>query len=264
MSLTIIAEIGASHGKDLERTKRLCTDAIRAGADMVKLQTYTPDSISHRNAGICPSGPWAGRSLYDLYQEAHMPLEMQDELIQWLKDSHIRWLSTPFSVEDFNWLEERGCPTYKISSFDRENQPLWHAISQTKKPVIASDGMGDVQADVVLRCVSAYPADPHAYALGSFAPMGAWGISDHTLDAMLGVVAVAQGATVIEKHIKCEGDTATPDSSFALTPAQFCEQITAWRTAYSIATSAMRSIPSLADIMPRPVMIDGKELWRRG
>jgi sialic acid synthase SpsE len=264
MPLNIIAEIGASHGKALHRSIILCTEAIKAGANWVKLQTYTPDTISHKDAGVCPDGPWKGRSLYELYDEAHMPRDLQGKLIECLNDRGVPWFSTPFSLEDLAWLEERGCPMYKLSSFDWDNEPLAEALRKTGKRVIASDGIGRPFADVILRCVSEYPAAPLDYGLGAFWPHQEWGVSDHTMTSTLGMVAIGKGATWIEKHIKLNGDTVTADSGFALDCTEFHGQCRDWHDAYAIATSTRRPEPKLKAIVPRPIEIDGKTVWRRG
>jgi len=262
--LNIIAEIGASHGHDLERAQMLAVSAMEGGADWVKLQTYTPDTISHKGAGVCPDGPWKGRPLYDLYQEAHMPREMQEAFIAWMKKAEIPWFSTPFSPEDVAWLEERDCPMYKISSFDRVNSPLIKAAMRTKKRIIASDGMGNAVGDIILRCVSQYPAHPKDYGLAKPPNSKAWGVSDHTKSSLLGVVAVAAGATWIEKHIKINEDTTTPDSAFAIECGEFLRQTTAWRMADEIIHSKQRPKSGLAGVMPKEIEIDGKKVWRRG
>lgn len=265
MPLQIVAELGASHGQDLERAKRLCVSAFKAGADWVKLQTFTPDTISFPGAGVCPSGPWKGCDLYDLYRKAHMPRDMQDKLIAWMEDRGIPWFSTPFSAADVAWLEKRDCPMYKVSSFDAKNPELAKAIRKTGKKIIASDGLGSwAGADVHLRCVSNYPADPLDYALPDMRRItGPWGISDHTHECMLGIVAISMGATMIEKHIKEQGDTTTPDSAFAITPVELAEEIALWRRAHAIATSSKRSVVPLSGIAPREVTIKGKKVWRR-
>lgn len=265
MPLEVVAELGASHGQDIDRAKRLCVNARKAGADWVKIQTMTPDTISFPGAGVCPSGPWKGRDLYDLYRESHMPRDMQDELIRFMKDQDIPWFSTPFSADDVAWLEERDCPMYKVSSFDAKNPELAKAVRKTGKKIIASDGLGHwAKADVHLRCVSNYPADPLDYALHDMrGTHGPWGISDHTHECMLGIAAVSMGATMIEKHIKEDGDTTTPDSIFAITPRELAEEIMLWRRAYEIATSDKRRYAPLEKIRPREVMIRGEKVWRR-
>ncbi len=268
MPLNIIAEIGASHGKDLDAAKALCLGARYAGADWIKLQTYTPETISHKGAGVCPSGPWQGKPLYELYEAAHMPREMQAALIDWLASTNTPWFSTPFSVEDVAWLEERKCPMYKLSSFDRANGPLIKALDATRKRLISSDGMGQHTGHISLRCVSEYPASPLDYglaAIGSDSDWASeWGISDHTPSSILGAVAIGKGATWIEKHIKLNGDTVTADSGFALDCDEFHKQCRTWRAAYDIATSTQRPVPALKAIMPHPVEVDGKTVWRRG
>lgn len=271
MTVEIVAEIGASHGQDLARAKRLCRGAIDAGADSVKLQTYTPDTISFPAAGVCPSGPWQGRPLYDLYREAHMPRPMQADLIRWLDVSGIRWFSTPFSPEDVAWLEGMGCQRYKISSFDVENAPLVDAVLGTGKPVVVSDGCSATVAmevalrareSTLLRCVSAYPAHPEDYALDD-AVRGSWGISDHTHGCELGIVAIGMGARMIEKHVRDNDDDQTADADFA-TPLCLWHTLTAaWRRAERIRDARGRKDPDLAAIRPRPVTIDGRTVWRR-
>lgn len=268
MTLNIIAEIGASHAKDLERAQMLCVSAMEGGATWVKLQTYTPDTISHKGAGVCPSGPWKGRPLYDLYDEAHMPRDMQDALIVWLNGAGIPWFSTPFSPEDVAWLEDRACPMYKISSFDRVNLPLLKAVHATGKKVIASDGMlaGSKWrgvCDVILRCVSEYPAHPKHYGLAKPPKTKKWGISDHTMTSLLGVVAIGQGATWIEKHIKINEDTTTPDSSFAIDCSEFLRQTTMWRMADEIRHSKERPKSPLTGVMPKFIYVGDKKQWRR-
>ncbi len=268
MSVEIVAEIGASHGQDLAKAKRLCVMAMEAGADAVKLQTYTADSISFRGAGLCPSGPWQGRPLYDLYEEAHMPRDMQHELIDFLKLQRIPWFSTPFSPEDVTWLADRGCPRYKVSSFDVRNDPLLAAIKANcvNGKVVASDGMDRLRAmsaagafGVVLRCVSEYPAYAEMYGL-RHPPRDPWGISDHTTGSTLGCIAIAKGAVMIERHIKEDGDDATPDAAFATPVSQFQTCVRAWKEAEAIARSNIEHVPLLRQIMPRP-QADGQ--WRR-
>ncbi len=269
MKVEIIAEIGASHGQNLDTAKKLCVQAMEAGADAVKLQTYTPDTISFPDAGICPSGPWQGRKLYDLYREAHMPRDMQHDLIAFLTIQKIPWFSTPFSPEDVSWLVDHGCPRYKLSSFDVHNLPLIEAIAATGKPRIASDGMDRVYAGaaagahgIVLRCVSNYPAYANDYGLAD-PPRAPWGISDHSTGDTVGIVAMAKGASMIERHIKLDDDHATPDHAFATPLCQFRVLVHRWREVLTVAQSRISIVPFLRAIMPRPVTIDGKTAWRR-
>ncbi len=269
MSVEIVAEIGASHGQNLDTAKRLVVAAQDAGADAIKLQTYTPDTISFPGAGLCPSGPWRNRPLYDLYKEAAMSREMQEKLIAFCIIQQMPWFSTPFSPDDVDWLEAHGCPRYKVSSFDVCNDPLIDALKATKKPRIASDGMDRTRAmsaagatGIVLRCVSDYPAYAGSYGLGD-PPRGPWGISDHTTNPTLGVIAIAKGAVMIERHIKLDGDEITPDSSFATPARQFENCIHEWSEAEALAGSREHVVPLLKQIMPRPVTINGRVVWRR-
>ena len=152
---------------------------------------------------------------------------------------------------------------YKVSSFDRKNKPLINAVIRTKKRIIASDGMGNAVGDVILRCVSQYPAYPKDYGLAKPPDSTEWGISDHTMSSMLGVVAIGKGATWIEKHIKLNGDEVTPDAGFAADCTSFARQCATWHAAYEIATSTKHAKSSLAGIVPQLVVVDGKPLWRR-
>ena len=266
--LDIVAEIGASHGQDMDKAKALVDGAILAGADYIKLQTYTPDTISFKGSGTCPSGPWKGRDLYDIYKAAHMPRKMQYNLIRWMEARGVDWFSTPFSPDDVNMLESMHCPLYKISSFDVHNEPLIEAVRATGSPVIWSDGMDRKNVpytndDIVLRCVSQYPADPEQYGLSYPPPCPNWGISDHTDGAILGSVAISMGAMMIEKHIKLDDDTSTEDSQFATPLSQFSMDVALWRRVQAIAHSSENPVSELSGIIPRPVEMGGKTLWKR-
>lgn len=270
MNLEIVAEIGASHCQDLDLAKRLCRQARDAGADWVKIQTYTPDTITFRGSGVCGFGPWRGRTLYDLYTETHMPRDMQEQLILWMLNEGIPWFSTPFSYEDVRWLEERGCPRYKISSFDAANREVGEAVVATGKYWIISDGlrsdlMSYSSADMILRCSSAYPAYPIHYGLGNVHRLRngkPWGVSDHTQSATLGVVAIGMGARMIEAHVAEDGRGA--DAAFARSPEQFREHVRAWRAAEATAGATEHvSDDGAGAILPKPVQIGARTLWRR-
>lgn len=266
--MTVVAEIGASHGHSLEACARLIQQVRSAGADYIKLQTYTPDTISFPGAGICPSGPWKGQNLYDLYAKAHMPRDLQHKLITWMDQEEIPWFSTPFSPEDVDFLEEHECPQYKVSSYDVFNKPLLAAVRSTGKPVVISDGMMRkglptfTAPTTVLRCVSDYPADEEDYGLGQI-HYAAWGVSDHTTSSVLGAVAAIYGAQMIEKHVRLAEDTTGPDAGFAIDPDRLEMCVAMWRQVERIATSTREPERPLADIMPRPLQIDGRRVWRR-
>lgn len=269
----IVAEIGASHQQNLDKAKLLVRAAYgcgpyACGPDWIKLQTYTPDSISFRGAGMCPDGPWKGQPLYEIYDKAHMPRDMQRELIAMMNADGIRWFSTPFSPEDVQFLEDMRCPMYKVSSFDSENVPLVEAIRSTRRPVIFSDGMRTGLSlcrpgDTILRCVSEYPARPESYGLGARPGSTSWGVSDHTADDILGVVAIVMGASMIEKHVRLDSDNQSPDSKFATGLTEFSRQVCRWRDAELVAKADKLTVPSISAIMPRPVEIGGKTVWRR-
>lgn len=265
--IDIVAEIGASHGQNLSRAKALVEGAVIAGATTIKLQTYTPDTISFPGSGICPAGPWKGRPLYELYQRAYMPRAMQEALIDWMNANEVDWFSTPFSPEDVDWLEEMGCSRYKISSFDVNNWPLVRAVQRTGALVILSDGMDrNITAEIdeiVLRCVSQYPAEPEDYGLMNPPGYPHWGISDHTEGAMLGAIAIAMGAIMIEKHIKLDGDDSTEDSKFATPISKLKLDIECWRSIEKIANSTRNPKAELGAIMPREINLNGKRVFRR-
>ena len=235
----IIAEIGSGHGGVPQQAADLVYDAIRAGAGAVKIQTYTPDSMTINCGGpdfIVRDGPWRGRKLYDLYADAMTPREWHADLFQIAREGNVPIFSTPFSVDDVEFLEGLGCPAYKIASAEINHFELLEAVRATKKPVIISTGMAslaDVRAAldalygrdvVILHCVSGYPTpigEANLWSirnLQSHFPRHEIGFSDHTLANTAAIAAVAMGARVIEKHI---GDRGSEDDGFACRPERF-------------------------------------------
>lgn len=242
----IVAELSANHGGSLQRAQETIEAAIDAGADAVKLQTYTPDTMtldSERAEFRIRGGPWDGRTLYDLYREAHTPWEWHAPLFEIGARRGVPVFSTPFDSTSVAFLESLGAPAYKIASFELTDLELVEQIALTGKPIVASTGMASTEeiqdavttirrvwqgADpglALLKCVSAYPAKPADMHLRSIPELGRRfavipGLSDHTLSNAVAVTAIALGARVIEKHFTLRRADGGPDSGFSLEPAE--------------------------------------------
>jgi len=251
----IIAELSANHNQKFDEAVELIKAAKKAGADAVKLQTYTPDTMTiecdRPEFRIGGGTPWAGKTLYDLYSEAYMLWEWQPKLKKVADDLGIELFSTPFDRTAVDFLEDMGVPAYKVASFEIVDIPLIEYIAGNGKPIIMSTGMATlaeieeaVQAArnagatqiALLKCTSAYPAQPEemnlstithlAEALG--APVG---LSDHTLGIVVPIAAVALGACIIEKHFTLSRSTPSLDSHFSLEPSEFKMMVDAVRVA---------------------------------
>ena len=250
----VIAELSGNHGRDFDRTRRLIDAAKASGADAVKIQSFTADTmtIDHDGPGfLLEGGLWQGRTLYDLYAEAALPWEWHGPLFQHAADIGITLFSSPFDASAVAMLEECGAPAFKIASFELIDLPLIRRAAKSGKPLILSTGMADLgeigeavatvratsEAPVLLlHCTSGYPTPaaecdlrtiPHL-AAGFGVPAG---LSDHTLGWAVPVAAVALGAVAIEKHFilsRAEGGT---DSAFSLEPAEFKAMVEACRMA---------------------------------
>ena len=251
----IIAELSANHHQDFDEAVRLLQAAKQSGADAVKLQTYTPDTITIASDQPCfrigGGTIWDGATLYDLYAKAYTPWEWQPKLKDLASDLNMDLFSTPFDFTAVEWLEAMHVPAYKIASFELTDLPLIRRVARTGKPMIMSTGMATlseieegVQAArsagvtqlALLKCTSAYPSPaeemnlltiPHlSQAFG--VPVG---LSDHTLASSVPVAAAALGACIIEKHLTLSRATPGPDSAFSLEPAEFKSMVEAVRTA---------------------------------
>ncbi len=248
----IIAEISANHRQNFTEAVRLVEAAKEAGADAVKVQTYTADTLTIKSGQECfciTGGLWAGKTLYDLYSEAYMPWEWQPELKIRAESLGLDFFSTAFDPSAVDFLEKVGVPVHKIASFEITDLPLISYIANTGKPLIISTGMaslaeigqavsaartGGTAQIALLKCTSAYPAPaeemnlctiPHlAQAFG--VPVG---LSDHTLGIAVPVAAVALGARIVEKHFTLSRGLAGPDAAFSLEPAEFKEMVEAIR-----------------------------------
>jgi pseudaminic acid synthase len=249
----IVAEISANHRQQFDEAVRLIEAAKEAGADAVKLQTYTPDTLTIKSDRaefrIGGGTPWDGQTLYDLYAEACMPWEWQPKLKEVANKLGIDLFSTPYDKTAVDFLEKMGVPAYKVASFEIVDIPLIEYIASKGKPVIISTGMATldeideaVQAArgasqiALLKCTSAYPALPEEMNLRTIpylaekfkAPVG---LSDHTLGIAVPVAAVALGASIIEKHLTLSRSTPTPDSAFSAEPGEFKAMVDAIRAA---------------------------------
>jgi pseudaminic acid synthase len=251
----IIAELSANHNGDIERALRIIEEAKNAGADAIKLQTYTQDTITLKSDSEqfqIHGGLWDGRSLYELYTEAHMPWEWHKTLFKKAEEIGITIFSSPFDFTAVDLLESLNAPAYKIASFELVDLPLIKRVAQTGKPMIMSTGMAnetEIQEAittarnngctelVILHCVSGYPAPAEEYNLRTIADMSQRfgvlaGLSDHTIDNATAVAAVVLGACVIEKHVTLDRRGGGADDSFSIEPlelAQLCKDAkTAW------------------------------------
>jgi len=251
----VIAEISANHNQDFDKAVQLLREAKFAGADAVKLQTYTADTITIRcdrpEFRIGGGTLWDGRSLHNLYQEAHMPWDWQPKLKQLADELNIHLFSTPFDPTAVDFLEQMNVPAQKIASLEIVDIPLIRKIAKTGKPIIMSTGMATL-AEIdeavqtirsegnnqlaLLKCTSAYPAPPEEMNLRTIPHLAqAFGVpagpSDHTLGIAVPVAAVAMGACIIEKHFTLSRAGGGPDDSFSLEPHEFKAMVDAIRVA---------------------------------
>jgi N-acetylneuraminate synthase len=247
----VVAELSGNHNGDLGRAIATIEAAAEAGAAAIKLQTYTADTItirSDRPEFVVPgTGPWGGRRLWDLYQEAHTPWDWHPRLFETARRFGLEIFSTPFDHSAVDLLESLGTPAYKIASFELVDDALLRRVAATGKPVIMSTGMANLEEighavgvlknagvaePVLLRCTSSYPAPDHAMHLRTIPVLAAAtgcpvGLSDHSLGLVAPVVAVTLGAVMIEKHFTLDRAAGGVDSHFSLEPAELAELVTA-------------------------------------
>ena len=252
----IIAELSANHNGCMQTALKIIEEAKCAGADAIKLQTYTADTItlnSDAKEFCIEGGLWDGRTLYDLYQEAHMPWDWHKPLFEYARKLGITIFSSPFDNTAVDLLEELNAPAYKIASFEAIDLPLIKYVASTGKPMIISTGMADAEEIqeainaareggckelAILHCVSGYPAPAADYNLRTIPDMMerfglVTGLSDHTLDNTTAITSVVLGASIIEKHFTLDRNGGGPDDSFSLEPtdlAALCrDSKTAWQ-----------------------------------
>lgn len=249
----VVAEVSANHNGSIDRARQLMEVAKSSGADAVKLQTYTPDTLTlncDKPDFQIKDGPWAGRTLYDLYSEAYTPFEWHKPLFEYAKSIDLTCFSTPFDESAVDLLEDLNAPAYKIASFEAIDLPLIKYVAQTKKPMIISTGMANLQEIeeaveaaltsgcselILLHCISAYPAPIEQSNLRTVPDLAnrfdvLAGLSDHTLGHTASVVAAALGAVFIEKHFTFSRLEGGPDAAFSLEPIELkalCESVRA-------------------------------------
>jgi pseudaminic acid synthase len=254
----IIAEMSGNHNKSLERAMEMVEIAARSGAHALKIQTYTPDTMTlnldEREFRIKDRGIiWSGTSLYKLYEDAYMPWEWHKPIFQRARDLGIFAFSTPFDDTSVDYLEDLNVPCYKIASFENTDLPLIRRVASTGKPLIISTGMASIaELDdavraaresgckdlILLKCTSTYPAAANNTNILTIPHMRELfgcevGLSDHTMGVGVSVASIALGATVIEKHFTINRADGGVDSSFSMEPAEMkqlaLETENAWR-----------------------------------
>ncbi len=246
----IVAEVSANHNQSIERAKSIIRAAAEAGADAVKLQTYTADTMTiacDRDEFQITGGLWDGRTLHDLYRQAYTPWEWQPELKKLADEAGIILFSTPFDPTSVDFLEKMEVAVHKIASFELLDMPLIkkEKVAATGKPVIMSTGMASLaEIDeavrtvrengtedlILLKCTSSYPAVPEEINLRTIPHLAEAfgcpvGLSDHTMGSAVAVAAVALGARVIEKHFTLSRADGGPDGSFSMEPAEFKQMV---------------------------------------
>ncbi len=249
----IVAEMSANHNQKFDRAVKIIKAAKEAGADAIKLQTYTPDTITincdMEYFRIGKGTIWEGRNLYDLYNEAYTPWDWQPRLKEIADNMGVDLFSTPFDVTSVDFLEEMGVSVFKVASFENVDLPLLRTVARTGKPIIMSTGMATL-AEIdeavrtireeggnqlaLLKCTSAYPSPPEEINLRTIPHLAEAfgvpvGLSDHTLGIAVSVAAAALGACIVEKHFTLSRDVPGPDSVFSLEPIEFKAMVEAIR-----------------------------------
>jgi len=240
----IIAEMSANHNGDIENAYKIILSAKKSGVDAVKMQTYTPDTITlnvDNEDFRVEGGLWDGRNLYDLYKEAHTPFEWHKPIFEFAKKNDVVLFSTPFDHTAVDLLEDLNTPAYKIASFELVDLPLIKYVASTKKPMIISTGMASIEEIheaiivakdagckeiAILRTVSGYPSPAIDYNLNTIPDMMnrfglVTGLSDHTIDNITAYSSIALGARIIEKHFTLDRNGGGPDDKFSLEQDEF-------------------------------------------
>tara|TARA_B100000965_G_scaffold311441_1_gene271006 strand:+ start:27 stop:1055 length:1029 start_codon:yes stop_codon:yes gene_type:complete len=263
----IIAEISGNHNGSLDRAKELIKLAKENGADCVKIQTYTPDTMtikSNKDDFLIKGGLWDGYNLWDLYDWAQTPFEWQKELFGYANNIGITMISTPFDESAVDLLESLSCPFYKVASFELTDLPLIKYIAQTKKPIILSTGMANEKEIkeaidtiiqygsgdfILLHCVSGYPTPVEEINLDTITLLKKKfkceiGLSDHTLGNTSAILSIALGAKVIEKHFTFDRSEGGPDAEFSMEPHELkdlSENISLAHKAIGVGSFEMKS-----------------------
>lgn len=251
----IVAEMSGNHNQLYEKALKIIDVAIEAGVDAIKLQTYTPDTITIDSDKdyfqVKVNNAWTGQTLYQLYQKAYTPWDWQPKLKKYAESKGVLLFSTPFDNRAVDFLEKMNVVLYKVASFEVVDIPLLKRIGQTKKPVIMSRGMASVEEIelaiktlkdagcpdiVILHCVSSYPAEPEEMNLSTIMDMSkrfkvVTGLSDHTLGITVPITSMALGASLIEKHLTLSRADEGPDAGFSLEPNELKELVKSVREA---------------------------------
>lgn len=244
----IIAEMSANHAGNFERAIEIVHKAKESGADCIKIQTYTPDTMTidcDNEFFSIKNGTWQGENLYKLYGKAYTPWDWQEAIKKEAEKIGIDFLSTPFDKSSVDFLENLGVEFYKIASFEITDLPLLRYVARKNKPIILSTGMaslGEIEEAVnairlegnndiaLLKCSSAYPAIPKDMNLKTIAHLGETfntivGLSDHSMGSVAAVAAVAMGAKIIEKHFCINRNIENPDAIFSMEPLEFKKMV---------------------------------------
>ena len=253
----IVAEMSANHDCDIEIAKETIRAAKRAGADAIKMQTYTPDTMTLdcnlEDFKVTGGTIWDGKYLHELYQKASLPWKWHKELFSLAKSENLICFSTPFDISAVDFLEKLNCPIYKIASFEINDIPLIEYVAKKQKPIIISTGIAtfdDIKLAIktcrkvgnnditILKCTSSYPApidEANLVMMKEFAIdfNVKIGLSDHTLSNLVPIMSIAYGAKVIEKHFKLNDDVGGADASFSLNETQFKSLVDDIRSAES-------------------------------
>lgn len=250
MRTMVVAELSANHRQQLDTARETIRAIAKTGADAVKLQTYTPDTLTLDSDGApftkATKGTiWEGRNLHDLYAEAYTPWEWHAELKELIESLGMAFFSTPFDPSAVDFLEDLGVPMYKIASFEITDIPLIEYAAAKGKPMVISTGIadaGDIQLAVdacrrvgndditLLQCTSSYPAPVELANLRMIPNLAETfgvksGLSDHTPGSAVAVGAVALGATMVEKHLILDRNLGGPDASFSMEPGEFKQMV---------------------------------------
>ena len=251
----IIAELSANHNGDIETAKKTVIAAKNSGADAIKLQTYTADTITlntnKEDFRINQGTIWDGKLLYDLYKEAYTPWEWHKEIFDLAKELDLVCFSSPFDHSAVDFLETLNCPIYKIASFEITDIPLISYVASKGKPIIISTGIAQYEdislaveackkqgnSDItLLKCTSSYPAPIEEANISLMQQIAKdfqvkVGLSDHTMGSTLPIIATALGASVIEKHFILDRSIGGPDASFSMNEREFSEMVKQIRAA---------------------------------
>jgi pseudaminic acid synthase len=274
----IIAELSANHNHSLETAKKTIKAAKEAGADAIKIQTYTADTLTIDCDGphfrISGGTLWDGLTLYKLYKDAYTPWEWHEELADYSRSLGLIFFSTPFDYSAVDFLENLGVPIYKVASFEITDINLIEYIALKNKPVIISTGiasLAEIENAVtvcrrvgndkiaLLKCTSAYPARPEDANLAAISSLADTfdtiaGLSDHTTGSAVAVAAAALGARIIEKHLILDRNLGGPDSQFSMEPSEFASMVKDIRTAEKAVGSKL--------IATGPQKLKGREFSR--